>query len=99
MAGLVEPAQVARDLLGDRVGERPAFFAGEIQPVAENSCAIGSGGFQGRSVWAARGQLAESNAAQVAKARRILEELGFAVASPGDARDMLKLKGARNVAF
>jgi uncharacterized protein (DUF849 family) len=51
------------------------------------------------SLWLGRGQLAESNAAQVAKARRILEELGFAVASPGDARDMLKLKGARNVAF
>ncbi|TMH86248.1 MAG: 3-keto-5-aminohexanoate cleavage protein [Betaproteobacteria bacterium] len=51
------------------------------------------------SLWLGRGQLAESNAAQVAKARRILEELGLAVASPGDARDMLKLKGARNVAF
>jgi len=51
------------------------------------------------SLWLGRGQLAESNAAQVSKARRILEELGFAVASPGDARDMLKLKGARNVAF
>ena len=44
-------------------------------------------------------KLAESNAAQVSKARRILEELGFAVASPNDAREMLKLKGARNVAF
>jgi uncharacterized protein (DUF849 family) len=51
------------------------------------------------SLWLGRGQLAESNAAQVSKARRILEELGFAVASPGDAREMLKLKGARNVAF
>ncbi len=51
------------------------------------------------SLWLGRGQLAESNAAQVSKARRILEELGFAVASPSDARDMLKLKGARNVAF
>ena len=51
------------------------------------------------SLWLGRGQLAESNAAQVSKARRILEELGLAVASPGDAREMLKLKGARNVAF
>jgi len=31
------------------------------------------------------------------EARRILEELGFAVASPNDAREMLKLKGARHV--
>ncbi len=37
------------------------------------------------SLWLGRGQLAESNAAQVSKARRILEELGFAVASPGDS--------------
>src|SRR2546425_456478 len=51
------------------------------------------------SLWLGRGQLAESNAAQVSKARRILEELGFAVASPDDAREMLKLKGARNVNF
>ncbi len=51
------------------------------------------------SLWLGRGQLAESNAAQVSKARRILEELGFAVASPNDARDMLKLKGGRSVNF
>jgi len=51
------------------------------------------------SLWLGRGQLAESNAAQVSKARRILEELGFAVASPNDAREMLKLKGGRNVNF
>ena len=51
------------------------------------------------SLWLGRGQLAQSNAEQVAKARRILEELGLVVATPGDAREMLKLKGARNVAF
>jgi uncharacterized protein (DUF849 family) len=51
------------------------------------------------SLWLGRGQLAESNAAQVAKARRILEELGFVIATPEDARQMLKLKGGRNVAF
>jgi uncharacterized protein (DUF849 family) len=51
------------------------------------------------SLWLGRGQLARSNAEQVAKARRMLEELGLAVASPDDARAMLKLKGSRNVAF
>ena len=51
------------------------------------------------SLWLGRGQLAESNAAQVSKARRILEELGFTVASPNDAREMLKLKGGRSVNF
>jgi uncharacterized protein (DUF849 family) len=29
----------------------------------------------------------------------MLEELGLAVATPDDARQMLKLKGGRNVAF
>ena len=51
------------------------------------------------SLWLGRGQLAKSNAEQVAKARRILEELGLAVATPNDAREMLKLKGGRNVGF
>ncbi len=51
------------------------------------------------SLWLGRGKLAESNAAQVARARSILEELGLVVATPDDAREMLKLKGAGNVAF
>lgn len=51
------------------------------------------------SLWLGRGQLARSNAEQVAKARRLLEELGLALATPDDARRMLKLKGGRNVAF
>jgi uncharacterized protein (DUF849 family) len=51
------------------------------------------------SLWLGRGQLAKSNAEQVSKAKRMLEELGLSVASADDARQMLKLKGARNVAF
>jgi uncharacterized protein (DUF849 family) len=51
------------------------------------------------SLWIGRGQLARSNAEQVAKAKRMLEELGLAVASPNEAREMLKLKGGRNVGF
>jgi len=51
------------------------------------------------SLWLGRGQLAKSNAEQVAKAKRMLEELGLAVASPNDAREMLKLKGAGKVNF
>jgi len=51
------------------------------------------------SLWLGRGQLAKSNAEQVAKARRILEELGLSIATPDEAREMLKLKGGRNVAF
>jgi uncharacterized protein (DUF849 family) len=51
------------------------------------------------SLWLGKGQLAKSNAEQVAKARRILEELGLEVATPDEARAMLKLKGPNNVAF
>src|SRR5947199_268959 len=46
-----------------------------------------------------RGTLAKTNAEQVTKIRRILEELGLQIATPDEAREMLKLKGGRNVAF
>jgi uncharacterized protein (DUF849 family) len=51
------------------------------------------------SLWLGRGTLAKTNAEQVAKARRIIEEVGLQVATPDEARQMLKLKGGRNVAF
>ena len=51
------------------------------------------------SLFIARGQLAKSNAEQVAKVRRILEELGMQIASPDDAREMLALKGGDMVKF
>ena len=51
------------------------------------------------SLWLGRGTLAKTNAEQVAKIRRILEELGLSIATPDQAREMLKLKGGRNVAF
>jgi 3,5-dioxohexanoate:acetyl-CoA acetone transferase len=51
------------------------------------------------SLWLGKGRLANSNAEQVAKARRILEELGLEIATPDEARAMLKLKGQANVGF
>jgi len=51
------------------------------------------------SLTIARGTLAKSNAEQVAKIRRIVEELGREVATPEDARAMLGLKGADRTAF
>ncbi|MDQ0315403.1 3-keto-5-aminohexanoate cleavage protein [Amorphus orientalis] len=51
------------------------------------------------SVYIGKGQLAESNADQVAKIIRILNELSIEVASPAEAREMLALKGADSVAF
>ncbi|MBY6263669.1 3-keto-5-aminohexanoate cleavage protein [Azospirillum sp. 412522] len=51
------------------------------------------------SLYLAKGRLARNSAEQVAKIRRILEELSLEVATPAEARAMLALKGADQVAF
>jgi uncharacterized protein (DUF849 family) len=51
------------------------------------------------SLLISRRTLATSNAEQVAKIRRVLEELGFEIATPDEAREMLELKGADKVNF
>lgn len=50
-------------------------------------------------LYIARGELAVSNAQQVTKIRRILEELGLEIATPSEARQMLGLKGPGNIGF
>ncbi len=51
------------------------------------------------SLFISRGKLADSNAHQVAKIRRIIEDLGSEVATPDEAREMLALKGGDRVGF
>ena len=51
------------------------------------------------SLWVGPGQLAKSNAEQVRQVRQILSSLGFAIASPDEARKLLNLKGGDRVAF
>ncbi len=51
------------------------------------------------SLFAGKGRLAASNAEQVAKIRRIVEELSLEVASPAEARARLDLKGGDRVGF
>ena len=51
------------------------------------------------SLYIGRGKLAVSNAEQVAKIRRILEELGMEIATPAEAREILGLKGGDKVGF
>ena len=51
------------------------------------------------SLYVSRGRLARSNAEQVTKIRTILGELGLEVATPENARELLKLKGRKNVSF
>jgi uncharacterized protein (DUF849 family) len=64
-----------------------AMMGGNVRVGLEDSLHIG------------RGKLAASNAEQVAKIRRIVEELGYAIATPAEARQMLALKGGANVGF
>jgi uncharacterized protein (DUF849 family) len=70
-------------------------------PIAAMSAAMGGNIRVGLedSLWLGAGKLAESNAAQVANAAKIIEGLGLAVASPDDAREILSLKGGDQVGF
>lgn len=51
------------------------------------------------SLFIERGKLAESNAQQVKKIRRIIEDLGCEVATPDEAREILELKGGDRTNF
>jgi uncharacterized protein (DUF849 family) len=51
------------------------------------------------SIYLERGRLARSNAEQVARIRQILESLSLEIATPAEAREILKLKGPDRVAF
>lgn len=51
------------------------------------------------NLYLSKGVLAESNAQQVTHIRQIVEALGREVATPAEARAMLNLKGAGEVAF
>ncbi len=64
-----------------------AMLGGNVRVGLEDSLFIG------------RGKLATSNAEQVAKIRRILEELGHEIATPTEARAVLGLKGGDRVKF
>jgi uncharacterized protein (DUF849 family) len=64
-----------------------AMMGGNVRVGLEDSLHIG------------RGQLANDNAEQVAKIRRILVELGHSIATPEEAREILALKGGDNVGF
>jgi uncharacterized protein (DUF849 family) len=76
--------------------------AGRSQmPVAAMAAAMGGNVRVGLedSLWGGPGKLAESNAQQVRSVRQVLEGLSLAVATPAEARDMLKLKGGDSVGF
>lgn len=70
-------------------------------PIAATAAAMGGNVRVGLedSLWEGPGRLAETNAAQVRRVRAIIEGLSLTVATPDEAREMLSLKGAENVAF
>ena len=63
------------------------MIGGNVRVGLEDSLSIGPG------------KLAKSNAEQVAKIRRIVEDLGYEIATPNEARQLLGLKGADRVKF
>ncbi|WP_342642645.1 3-keto-5-aminohexanoate cleavage protein [Rhodoligotrophos ferricapiens] len=70
-------------------------------PIAAMAAAMGGNVRVGLedSLWLGKGKLAVSNAEQVKQVRKIIEGLGREVATPNEAREILKLKGADRVAF
>ena len=70
-------------------------------PIAAQSLAMGGHVRVGLedSLWDGPGNLAQSNAAQVTRARSLIEGLGLKVATPDEVRQMLQLKGCSNVSF
>ena len=69
------------------LGTMSVILGGNVRVGLEDSLMIG------------RGELAVSNAQQVTKIRTVLEELGYEIATPDEARAMLALKGADKVGF
>lgn len=51
------------------------------------------------SLYLGKGEFAKTNAEQVVKIRRILEDLSLDIATPDEARHRMALKGADNIGF
>ncbi len=92
---------IAEKLFGDDY-EWSVLAAGRHQmPFATQAASLGGNLRVGLedSLYIGKGELATSNAEQVSKIRRIIEELSYRVATPDEARQRLALKGADNVNF
>jgi uncharacterized protein (DUF849 family) len=98
---LVHMKRIADKLFGDAY-QWSVLAAGRHQMPLVTTAAIMGGNVRvglEDSLWLGRGQLAESNAAQVRKIRGILENLSLEIATADEARTLLHLKGADQVAF
>lgn len=98
---LAHMVTVADSLFGDDY-MLSAFAAGRYQmDLCTQSVLLGGHARVGLedSLYIGKGELATSNAQQVARIRQIVEALGREVATPAEAREMLGLKGGDQVAF
>ena len=98
---LMHMHSIAQRLFGDAY-EWSVLAAGRHQmPFATQAAILGGNLRVGLedSLYISRGELAKSNAEQVAKIKRIIEELSLTVATPAEARERLALKGGDLVGF
>lgn len=98
---LMHMRQVADQLFGDDY-YLSVLGAGRHQmPLITLSAILGGNVRVGLedNLYLGKGELARSNADQVNKIRRILEELGLELATAAEARAMLETKGGGHVAF
>jgi len=98
---LAHMVSIADGLFGDQY-MLSAFAAGRHQmDFCTQSVLLGGHARVGLedSLFIGKGELATSNAQQVARVRSIIEALGREVATPAEAREMLGLKGGDAVGF
>ena len=92
---------IAQRLFGDAY-EWSVLAAGRHQMAFGTQAAILGGNLRvglEDSLYIGKGELAKSNADQVTKIRRIVEDLSLNVATPAEARERLALKGGDLVGF
>src|SRR5471032_2714163 len=101
LRNLVFMKETADHLFGDDY-QWSVLAAGRFQiPFATQALLLGGNVHVGLedSLYIGRGELASSNAQQVTKIRKILEDLSLEIATPTEAREILQLKGGDRVGF
>ena len=99
---LLHMRRIANKLFGEENYEWSILAAGKHQMSFVTTGAILGGNVRvglEDSLFLGKGEMAKSNAEQVAKIRRIIEDMSLEVATPTEARERLALKGGDNVSF
>ncbi|MEE2761572.1 MAG: 3-keto-5-aminohexanoate cleavage protein [Pseudomonadota bacterium] len=99
---LAHMRRIANKLFGEENYEWSILAAGRHQMSFVTTGAILGGNVRvglEDSLYLGKGEMAKSNGDQVAKIRRIIEDLSLEVATPAEARERLALKGGDQVGF